>query len=248
MISGKEIIILGGEVDNLNPAIIHLNEDGSTGFERCQNGKHEKRHAAVGDFLDGKFVICGGGHSNKCQAIDESNSYAFQMEANGRTYASHIKLNKSTIWITGGRDVNGHAISSTEFVNINGSSSGINLPFTVFGHCMVEYKGQAILISGKQDGIDKSSNNTWIIDLNNGFKVTEGPPLKNGRRHHSCGKIRDKYGNILLIIAGGENKKSVEVLNTSVMKEWIESKRLFQKAMYFIFNNDCNNYSTKSTT
>ena len=44
--------MVGGDEDSLNPEVIYFNEDGPTGFERCQTGKYEKRTFAVGDFLD----------------------------------------------------------------------------------------------------------------------------------------------------------------------------------------------------
>ena len=52
--------MIGGVKEGLNPAVIHLNEDGSAAFETCQSGTYGKRNEAVGDFLEGQFFVCGG--------------------------------------------------------------------------------------------------------------------------------------------------------------------------------------------
>ena len=78
------------------------------------------------------------------------------------------------------------------------------------------------MIGGKQNG-EWDSDKTWIIDPKNGFNIAEGPSLKEGRQYHSCGKMEDVYGNVLVIVAGGDGwMDSVEILNTTLMKEWVE--------------------------
>ena len=223
--------MVGGDEDYLNPVAIYLNEDGSTVFERCQIGKYERRLFAIGDFLNDKFVLCGGQGKDSvdkadCEVIDETETRTYNMSVNGRRHASSIKLNQSTIWIIGGSDSNSTTLNSTEFLTINGSSAGVDFAFTVIGHCMVQYKTDAILlIGGKQNG-KSNSKKTWIIDPTNGFKLTIGPSLKKGRMFHSCGKMKDEYGNSVVIVAGGQSKDSVEFLNTTVIKEWVEGLQL----------------------
>ena len=75
-------------------------------------------------------------------------------------------------------------------------------------------------IGGKQNG-KSNSKKTWIIDPTNGFNIAEGPSLNEGRMYHSCGKMKDEYGNVLVVVAGGYKRDSVEVLNTTLMKEWV---------------------------
>ena len=111
------------------------------------------------------------------------------------------------MWITGGNDYDGHDLVSTELITINGSTAGISLPFYVNMHCMVMYQPNAILlIGGYQDG---GSESTWIIDPTKAFNMTEGPSLKVGRAFHSCGKMTDEYGNVLVIVADGDRETSV---------------------------------------
>ena len=218
--------MVGGNEVYLNPAVIYVSEDGSAGFERCQTEKYERREIAVGDFLDDKFIVCGGWgkdyvNKNDCEVLDETGTQKFKMLANGRRRASSIKLNQSSMLITGGYDSDYHDLKSTEFITVNGPTVGVNLPFTVYGHCMIQYQEDAIiLIGGEQEG-KSNSDKTWIIDPTNGFNITEGPSLKEGRWRHSCGKMKDEYGNVLVVVAGGYKRDSVEVLNTTLMKEWV---------------------------
>ena len=131
------------------------------------------------------------------------------------------------MWITGGMDSNWNNLHSTKVVTINGSTSGIDLPFTVSSHCMVQYQPNAvILIGGDQNG-NADSDKTWLIDPTNGFDIIQGPNLNQGRAYHSCGILKDDSGNVLVIVAGGGNMKSVEVLNTTSLKEWIEGRYIF---------------------
>ena len=49
-------------------------------------------------------------------------------------------------------------------------------------------------IGGKQD-YHSGSDKTWIVSVEDGFNLTAGPTLNTGRSFHSCGKLKDEYGN-----------------------------------------------------
>ena len=121
-------------------------------------------------------------------------------------------------------DSNMYNLHSTKIVTTNGSTSGIDLPFTVSRHCMVQYQPNAIILIGGTQNEDADSDKTWFIDPTNGFNIVQGPNLNQGREYHSCGILKDDSGNVLVIVAGGGNMKSVEVLNTTSSKGWIEGK------------------------
>ena len=236
---GINILVIGGnkkgKPKSLNPALININEDGSVGYETCDIGpkiKSKERLDPVGGFLDDHFVICGGFDSDKkpipmksdCEIIGKTESKVINMTAKGRQFASSLRLNASTMWIVGGRD-EGYDLKSSEFITVDGSTPGINLPFTVLGHCVIQYKANALLLIGG-DQNEYWNKNTWIIDPTNGFNLTKGPRLNQGRTYHSCGKMKDKYGNILIVVAGGNSLNSVEILNTKSMNTWIEGPKL----------------------
>ena len=181
------------------------------------------------------FVICGGGDKiHDCNIIDENGLQAFKMSSkNGRQYASSIKLNDTTMWITGGLDSNDNRLYSTEFVTVNGSSIGPNIPFRVLKHCMVQFKPNGIMLIGGRQNDDKYSARTWIIDLGDNFSVIEGPTLKKGRESHSCGKIIDENGHVHVVVAGGYKIDSVEFLDTSLMNNWTKGKNSLSENSLF---------------
>ena len=136
----------------------------------------------------------------------------------GEIVSSNI-LPESHIWITGGNTYPSKEKSSTEIISTSGSQKGINLPFTVYDHCMLKFsQNKALLISGNQNETQRSQK-TWIIDLVD-FNLTEGPSLIKGRHRHVCGKINDQFGNEVIVVVGGKYENSVEILNTTIMDEW----------------------------
>ena len=225
-------IVIEDEDLKLNPIVIYLNEDGSTGFERCQEENYEGRRFAVSGFLEDSFVICGGYGKGKtmsdCRVIDEFGSHTFKMLGIGRDHASAVKLNDTTLWITGGSNAKAIQLDTTEFVTTTGTIEGINLPIGVSDHCMLQIKPELILIIGGYQERTSFSDKTWIIDPTNGFNMTEGPSLKQRRKLHSCGTLKDEYGNVLVVVAGNNSQNAitldVEFLNTTLLKKWEEGK------------------------
>ena len=140
-----------------------------------------------------------------------------------RYRASCVILNNKTAWVVGG--ILAKSSTSTELLSINeGAIKGPDLPFEIWGHCMIKYDENSIYIIGGQQ--NKSvSNKTWIADSSNGFKIREGPTLNVHRRGHSCGKF-EKNGEIVLIVAGGfdqtlQDLDSMEYLIPSTGQGWI---------------------------
>ena len=223
-IVGVNILIVGGQGQYLGPALIQFNEDGSVRFEECGTEKYKGRSFAVSEFLENNFVICGGMENTDCNVIDESGSQSFDMAANGRIWAASVKLNQSTMWITGGVDSEYEILKSSEFVTIKGSTKGPNLLYPIQTHCIVQYKPNGFLLIGGDTGYGITKR-IWIIEQKNEFNITEGPYLNYGRTLPSCGTVKDEFENVLIIVAGG-GEDSIEILNTTTMTKWITGKTL----------------------
>ena len=140
----------------------------------------------------------------------------FQMKKK-REYKALVKLNDSTMWITG----NDNYDLSTEFITIDGSTKGMDLPFIIQKHCMVIFKPNFVLIIGGTYKVgykqEYKSQRTWIVDIENDFNVTDGPLLNEGRILHTCGTIKDNWGYVLAVVS---SEQTVEILNTTIMEEW----------------------------
>ena len=191
---GNTILVVKNSNDwNKHLSIISLYEDDSTSIERCQLNIEHERRSFFGEILDNKYVLCGGYDTNDiwqndCKAIGVNGIKTFNMSyPTPRSWSIAVKLNQSAMLITGGY-YNNDDLFSTEIITTEGSHPGIDLPFTVYGHCMVQIKPNTIiLIGGTQNG-EWFSNKTWIIDTLNGFHITEGPTLKTGLSYPKCYK------------------------------------------------------------
>ena len=208
----------GGGDKSLNPVIISIDETGSVGIEKCNKDTDEIKNP-MGEVLDSGYTICGKiGWTTKCKVFKKTKPFETKNRAN---YAL-VKLNESTLWMTGG------FYSKTEFITVDGAKVGIELPFDISFHCMVLYSTNLVLLIG---GTFNDENNTyhsrtrrsWIIDTENDFNITDGPLLNEGRKSHNWGKMRDQFGNVLIVVSG--DNRPVEILHTTVMDKWEIGKR-----------------------
>ena len=56
------------------------------------------------------------------------------------------------LWVTGGIDENNTRLDTTEKIHLNGTvEPGINLPFAVSGHCMVQHQNEVYIIGGFEE-------------------------------------------------------------------------------------------------
>ena len=145
---------------------------GNAQIDKCFNSKSVYREYHVGQRLENNFVMCGGKDSSSfyprddCTVIGEHGTTSFQMILKGRVHASSVKLNHTTMWITGGRYYN--VENTTEYVTANKATKGIDLPFAVEEHCMVKLEPNIfLLIGGRLNGIPAPSKKTWIINIIN---------------------------------------------------------------------------------
>ena len=90
------------------------------------------------------------------------------------------------------------------------------------------------IIGGCQNGI--VSNKTWIVNLENYFLINEGPSLNIPRCGHSSAKFK-LNGKEFIVVAGGKNEDSVELLEVSAVQQvWQKGKnRISYFVSYFEF-------------
>ena len=209
-----------------SPKVISKNEDGRVRVEECFNRKQfNARWYAVGHFLKEGLVFCGGisinyegyGENNDdCIVIKRLAIESFKMIENERTKASSVKLNETTMWITGG-----NGLYSTEFATISGSTKGIDLPFTISRHCMVKLESNVIFLIGGTQNDSSYSDKTWIIDMDNDFNLREGPLLNEGRKYPLCSQLKDDFGHDIIVVVAGNSGDTIEFLNVTLMDKWM---------------------------
>ena len=194
----------------------------------CDLTKAVSRDAFGGAVFNDQILICGG-KSRYClygDDVDALKSRSARALSYKRTYASIVPVNSTMLWVVGGLKTKPFGYDTTDFVHLNNKKTvkGPKLPILVVYHCMVDLEdGSFLLIGGRQNGI--VSSQTWILNPSDISLTKEGPPLSMERYFHACGTMKDKYGNLIIVTAGGRDKnylntKSVEMLNTTLMKEW----------------------------
>ena len=104
---------------------------------------------ASGGLLGETSIICGGGHpyTDKCYEVKADKIEPFAAMTNTRYYAASVEINSITLWISGGFD--GYTIlSSSEFIQMNGSTQGPQLPRALYRHAMVNMKNESTMVIG----------------------------------------------------------------------------------------------------
>ena len=101
---------------------------------------------------------------------------------------------------------------------------GTGLASVAVGYAVAGGMDSSSLLSGS---LSSPSNKIWKIDIisdNFSNEWNEGPSLNEPRYRHACGKMTLK-GKTILVVVGGRNKDSVELLDTSVLfteQKWIK--------------------------
>ena len=98
---------------------------------------------AVGAFIGGKAIVCGGEdrekEQNACYQITEISTNYLNRLTETRGYAAGVKVDEDTLWITGGWEEHDHERDSSDYVYSSGQVvPGPRLPKRSWGHQMVK--------------------------------------------------------------------------------------------------------------
>ena len=105
---------------------------------------------ATGGLLGTTPVVCGGGPpvTNKCYKMAGNKVYHIVSMTTERRFASSVTIDDRILWITGGLDDNNNLLSSSEFVQLDGSTKGPDLPIAIIEHAMININNDQIIIIG----------------------------------------------------------------------------------------------------
>ena len=88
---------------------------------------------------------------------------------------------------------------TTILVDLNGFTSGVNLLWEFYGHCVTTLNTSHSIMVG---GVPNPTRS--LIFNSNTFEMTRGPDLAgSGRSYHTCSHIRHDNGSNYVIVSGG---------------------------------------------
>ena len=144
-----------------------------------------------------------------------------------REFAAAVVLDNGTVWITGGYDGNS-LLQSTEVKTGDGPwTRGVDLPYAVSGHCMVNIPGVGVILIGGWTDNGRTAQ-TFLFTSGNGWTAQQN--MKKARVYHACSTLGDAQR---VIVGGGayNDDDTVEIFNV-IKNQWTDGTRLPYKAVY----------------
>ena len=124
--------------------------------------------------------------------------------------------------------VSAHTLKRTEYISLNNTRNGIDMPITISNHCIVKINETTILSIGG-DGFASLTFAKTMYFNHETQDWTLGPEMKVARTQHSCGKVVIE-GASVIVVAGGISTENSDSVLTSVellpedSTVWIEGK------------------------
>ena len=134
-----------------------------------------------------------------------------------RYFAASIAVNDTTLWVTGGID-DASMLKSTDFVTLEGSQPGPDMPQALYGHTMVAINDSYIMFTF--NGL------TLYCDHMTG-EWLNGPNLIEARVGHASGVVIDEITNENFVVVTG-GKQNYTLNSTEILQgnEWIVGKNV----------------------
>ena len=185
--------------------------------------------AATGGVIQDVVVICGGGaigtQFNECYSLNGKTATIITHMSVKRNNAASLVIDKTKLWITGGWSSDTGRLASSEFITLEGSELGPELPNPIHSHALVAIDNTlSILIGGSISG-NVVIPTTHYFD-HQGHIWIQGPDLMQGRTGHAAGTVTDQVTTEkLVIVTGGEiNGIALDSTEIQINKQWNQGK------------------------
>ena len=203
--------------------------DVSNPTKSCELNDDVTDRFSTGGMLGTTPVICGGSGVMSHECLLYGTSQMITMNSD-RKFSSSVGLSNSMLWIMGGELRNHMNLDTTEFVTIEGSVNGPQLPEPVSAHCSVHFpgNGNVYVIGGINPPSNNSTNKVWVANPSNKFTFAQGPSLNKERSSHACSTMSIGTKNIIVAAGGSkqaqpkifEKISSVEILDP-LSDQWV---------------------------
>ena len=187
--------------------------------------------SATGGVIKETVVICGGGipgeSSDECYSLNGKVATLITHMSAKRQYAASLVINGASLWITGGWSSDTGRLATSEYITLEGSIPGPEMPIPIQSHALVVInKTCSLLIGGRTTGVTLP---TVYYFEHEGKNWSQGPDLIQARREHAAGIVTDEtMYDEFVIVTGGEYHgiwlDSTEIL---IDNQWHLGKTLF---------------------
>jgi len=196
----SHVLVTGYPYDNADKIEV-IDKEGKTTV--CSSGKYPKKVcSATGGVFDENLLICGGYPVTKeCHIMGKDMTWSKHADMKeAREWASSTVI-QDYLWVTGGHDGNIKVLATTEKIHLNGTvEPGINLPFAVTGHCMVQHQKSVYLLGGYGNG--RRDILKFLPEM--GFTHSFVQPMQHARGGLACGVFYSKFhSNRPIMVAAG---------------------------------------------
>ena len=180
--------------------------------------------AATGGVIQDVVVICGGGDAstefNECYSLNGNAATLITHMSAKRQYSASLIIDKTKLWITGGV-----YLASSEYITLEGSEPGPELPNRIDFHALVAIDNTlSMLIGGRTTG-NVITQTTHYFD-HQGHNWIQGPDLMQARRVHAAGIVTDEMTTEKLVIVTGGEYNGIILDSTEMLinQQWNQGK------------------------
>ena len=186
--------------------------------------------AATGGVIQDVVVICGGGNAfggfggefNECYSLNGKTATLITHMSSKRQYAASLVIDKTKLWITGGLH-----ISSSEYITLEGTEPGPELPTSIDSHALVAVDDTLSMLIGGSFLFEYNmiTQKTYYFDHQSQNWI-QGPNLMQARWQHAAGIVTDQVTNEELIIVTGGDHNGILLDSTEMLfnNQWHQGK------------------------
>jgi len=185
-------------------------------------------HGATGAIISNNTIInCGGyssSHRDECYKMElNEKSWSFLVKMNSkRMQAASVEVD-GRLLIMGGYDDNSNDLSSSEFINTDGTvTTGPELPSTRYGHCIIKLPNRKVMIIGGSPYYLGRSVIVYDFATNTFNRM---PSLPSKRVEFGCAVFNSPFHNMrpVALAVGGDGHNTAEILDyTQSNPQWTE--------------------------
>jgi hypothetical protein len=182
---------------------------------------------ATGGVIQDVVVICGGGTYgetfDECYSLNGKAITLITYMSVKRKYAASLVIEETKLWITGGFSSEFERLGSSEYISLEGSKPGADLPKDTDLHALVAIDNTlSLLIGGRTT---ETTEKTHYFD-HQAHNWIQGPDLMQARMAHAAGVVTDEVTTEKLVIVTGGDHNGIRLDSTEILinNQWNQGK------------------------